>query len=244
MSVLLSQSAEKAELDGITPKLLKLIEKEHMETQRNAVAALSAAVESSDVALSQAIADDAAVILVRHLGHPGLALNVLAALGTLAEGSPEGARSVVTAGGVEAALRWCQVRGGDGTAEKEQQAQGEVLQEAALDGLCKVLGQGQEFREEVAERGGIPVLGTLLVRAASSEVRVRCLLALGMAVGGSPERQVQLAGCPGVAGRLVGLMRSEDDADCQHIAAGIFGELAKNSEAKQQLTAALKDAGQ
>lgn len=81
-----------------------------------------------------------------------MALNVLAALGTLAEGSPEGARSVVTAGGVEAALRWCQVRGGDGTAEKEQQAQGEVLQEAALDGLCKVLGQGQEFREEVAER--------------------------------------------------------------------------------------------
>lgn len=74
-------------------------------------------------------------------------------------------------------------------------------------------------------QGAVPALAALLCATSDGEVRVRCLLALGMLAGGSPERQVQLADAPGAATQLVALMRQGADADCQQIAGGLFGEL-------------------
>lgn len=77
------------------------------------------------------------------------------------------------------------------------------------------------------------MLASLLCAGMGLEVQVRCLLALGMLASGNEQRQVQLAAAPGAAAQLVALMRQGDDADCQHIAAGLFAELV--SEARESL---------
>ncbi|GAB4821996.1 hypothetical protein N2152v2_009042 [Parachlorella kessleri] len=210
-----------------------------MSETQNAATALSAALVASDAALEEALDNQAAESLCVQLrtaqDDAALALNLLAAVGGLAEGSPAGALSVVQAGGVEAILEKC------GSQQQQQQQQHEAqLQEAAVDALCKLLGHGEEMRIVVAGAGGIPLLASLLGQTRSAEVRVRCLLALGMLVGGSPEHQQQLAAAPGAAAHLVALMRQADDADCQQIAASIFAELAKNPGAKEGIAAALK----
>lgn len=79
---------------------------------------------------------------------PGLTVNLLGALGALAEGSLDGAQAVVAAGGVEAVLA-------QASAASEQQLQlqqTEALREVAADVLCKLAGQGEELRAALAER--------------------------------------------------------------------------------------------
>lgn len=89
-------------------------------------------------------------------------------------------------------------------------------------------------------QGAIPSVAALLSATADAEVRVRCLLCLGMLVGESAERQVALAAVPSFAVQLLMLMRQGDDGDVQQTAAGIFAELAKNPAAKESIAAALK----
>lgn len=103
-------------------------------------------------------------------------------------------------------------------------AQPEQLQEAAVDGLCKLAANHPPAKDAAAAAGAIPRLAALLGVSGSgsvpAEVTVRALLALGMLAGGSPERQLELAGQPGAVAALLRLMRQQDDADMQQIAAG------------------------
>lgn len=105
----------------------------------------------------------------------------------------------------------------------------EQLQEAAVDGLCKLAANHPPAKDAAAAAGAIPRLAALLSGSASggssssAEVQVRALLALGMLAGGSPERQLELAGAPGAVAALLRLMRQQDDADMQQIAAGVRG---------------------
>ena len=109
-------------------------------------------------------------------------------------------------------------------------AQPEQLQEAAVDGLCKLAANHPPAKDAAAAAGAIPRLAALLTSGSSGsgsssgpEVQVRALLALGMLAGGSPERQLELAGAPGAVAALLRLMRQQDDADMQQIAAGALG---------------------
>lgn len=171
-----------------------------------------------------------------------LQLNLLVLLGTLAEASADTCLLVLGAGGLEQLV-----------AAADPQRSGQV-QEAAVDGLCKLAASSAAAKDAAAAAGAIPRLAALLGGGdggdggggggSSGEVRVRALLCLGMLIGGSPERQLQLAGAPGALACLLGLMRQQDDADCQQIAVGLFKELAANAEAKEALTRALKEAQQ
>ena len=89
-----------------------------------------------------------------------------------------------------------------------------------MDGVCKLAANHPPAKDAAAAAGAIPKLAALLGGGGGTEVLVRALLALGMLVGGSPERQLELAGAPGAVAALLQLMRQQDDADMQQIAAG------------------------
>ena len=99
-----------------------------------------------------------------------------------------------------------------------------------MDGLCKLAASHPPAKDAAAAAGAIPRLAALLTSSSSGsgsssgpEVQVRALLALGMLAGGSPERQLELAAAPGAVAALLRLMRQQDDADMQQIAAGALG---------------------
>ena len=102
-----------------------------------------------------------------------------------------------------------------------------------MDGLCKLATNHPPAKDAAAAAGAIPRLAALLSSSSGgggsgsgsvpAEVTVRALLALGMLAGGSPERQLELAGQPGAVAALLRLMRQQDDADMQQIAAGALG---------------------
>lgn len=169
----------------------------------------------------------------------GLQLNLLVLLGTLGEASEATAQLVLDAGGLQQLLA------------AADQATSQQLQEAAADGLCKLVSGSAVAKEAATAAGVIPRMAALLSAGgsggssgsqavSSSDTTVRALLCLGMLVGGSPERQLQLANAPGAVPALLRLVRQQDDADCQQIAAGLFKELASNAGAKEALTAGLK----
>ncbi|PSC71110.1 THO complex subunit 3 [Micractinium conductrix] len=223
--------------------------------QRNAAAALSASLEASDSAVQGAIenrAAERAVLLLEGSSEaaaadgvapptpadPGLRLNLLVLLGTLAEASEATAQLVLDAGGLQQLLLAADA------------GQSEQLQEAAADGLCKLASSGGVAKDAMAAAGAVPPLAALLTAsagdggalpAAGGEVRVRALLCLGMLVGGVPARQLELASAAGAVRALLRIMRQQDDADAQQVAAGLFRELAANGEAKAALAAALQE---
>lgn len=167
----------------------------------------------------------------------GLQLNLLVLLGTLGEAAETTAQLVLDAGGLQQLL------------EAADPAVNQQLQEAATDGLCKLISSSAVAKDAAAAAGVIPRMAALLTGASSggssqasssSDVTVRALLCLGMLVGSSPERQLELANAPGAVPALLRLVRQQDDADCQQVAAGLFKELASNAGAKEALTAALK----
>lgn len=169
---------------------------------------------------------------------PGLRLNLLVLLGTLAEASEATAQLVLDAGGLQQLLLAADA------------GQSEQLQEAAADGLCKLASSGGVAKDAMAAAGAVPPLAALLTAsagdggalpAAGGEVRVRALLCLGMLVGGVPARQLELASAAGAVRALLRIMRQQDDADAQQVAAGLFRELAANGEAKAALAAALQE---
>lgn len=164
---------------------------------------------------------------------PGLQLNLMVLLGTLGEASEATAQLVLDAGGLQQLLG------------RAQPAASEQLQEAAVDAVCKLAANSSAAKDAAAAAGAIPTLAALLSSSgggdSSAEVRVRALLALGMLVGDNPARQVELAAAPGAVMSILCLMRQQDDADAQQIAAGLFKELAANAEAKGALAAALKE---
>ena len=174
---------------------------------------------------------------------PGLQLNLLVLLGTLGEAAETTAQLVLDAGGLQQLL----ARAAPGSPPQ--------LQEAAVDGVCKLCSSFAPAKDAAAAAGAIPALAALLgggggqgggagggaQGSSSMDVTVRALLAIGMLVGGQPARQLELAGAPGAVGALLRLMRQQEDGDAQQIAAGLFRELASNAEAKGALAAALKE---
>ncbi len=192
---------------------------------------LGAAAESSDAFAAEAVAAGTAARLAALLAGPpppdsGLAINALGALGSLAESGPAGLEAALAAGVAAAAVARC------------TPAAHLTLQEAALDLLCKLMasgaaeGGGAAARAAAGDAGAVEALAALLAArgggaspAPPGEVEVRMLLALGMLCSNSPERQLALATAPGAVGRLLALMRCEDDADSQQVAAGLFKEL-------------------
>jgi hypothetical protein len=172
----------------------------------------------------------AAALLDRHPEDPSLQLNLLVLLGTLCEASPAACQRVASSGGLQQLLRF---------ADSQHSQQ---LQEAAVDGCCKLAASGNAGKDAAAAAGAIPRLAALLTTpGVGAEVRVRALLCLGMLIGGSPARQLQLADAPGAVAALLRLLRQHDDHDCHQIAAGLFKELASNAEAKEAIAAALKE---
>ena len=176
--------------------------------------------------------EQAVKLLEGGLEDASLQLNLLVLLGTLAEASSDTCQLVLDAGGLEQLLA------------RADPQRGEQMQEAAVDGLCKLAANSTAAKDAAAAAGAIPRLAALLGDGGSGEVRVRALLCLGMLLGGSSERQLELAAAPGALACLLALMRQQDDADCQQIAGGLFKELAANAEAKEALTRALKEAQQ
>lgn len=199
------------------------------------MSALSSGFEISDEFAAEALICDAASDLIAALNStdpppaPRVALNALGALGALGETSKDALHSVVSKGGVKCALSFC-------SPEKDP-----AVLEAAVDTLCKLMSCGNEAKIAAVEAGSISAMAALLpLDIRNDDVRVRCLLALGMVVGGNETCQVQLASTAGAVESLLLLMRREDDADCQQIAAGIFSELAKSPAAKDAVAAAIK----
>lgn len=184
-------------------------------------------------------AERAAALLEGGAEDGSLVLNLLVLLGTLGEASEETAQLVLDAGGPQQLLRHAELQCT------------EQLQEAAVDGCCKLAASSAAAKDAMAAAGALPRLAALLLgggdggsgngSGSGAEVRVRALLCLGMLVGGSPERQLELAGVPGAVPALLRLMRQQDDHDCQQIAGGLFKELAGNAEAKGAIAAALKE---
>lgn len=148
-------------------------------------------------------AEHAVTLLEGGVEDAGLQLNLLVLLGTLGEASGETAQLVLDAGGMEALL-----------ARADPQAS-EQLQEAAADGVCKLAANCAAAKDAAAAAGAIPRLAALL--GGSADVCVRALLGLGMLVGGSPERQLELAAVPGAVSAILRLMRQQDDADVQQV---------------------------
>ncbi len=158
-----------------------------------------------------------------------LHLNALGLLGRLIEAVPVCLPGLLDGEGM-ATLTSC----------LDREGQGEHMQEAAADMLCKVCASGVDgAKERVVETGALPALASMLGSPAP-EVRVRSLLALGMLVGGNEGRLAALAAVPGALAAVCRLMRQGDDGDCQHIAGGIFAALARNEGTKDALMAALK----
>ena len=167
----------------------------------------------------------------------GLQLNLVGLLGVIAEAGDAQLQSVIAAGGVQQLLALLNTEGSSAASVSEQ------VQEAAVDALCKLASNGSAGGDAIAAGGGVPALAALLGSGATvpaAEARVRALLCLGMLVGGSPERQLQLAAAPGAVVALLRLLRQQDDADCQQLAAGLFRELAANPAAKGAVGEALK----
>ncbi|KAL4458681.1 hypothetical protein ABPG75_013546 [Micractinium tetrahymenae] len=228
--------APSADLGRLSTAFCNLIESGDAAVKRNAAAALSASLECNDSAVQAAIesraAERAVVELEAQATRPpaerdaGLQLNLLVLLGALGEAAEATAQLVLDAGGLQQLLA------------AADPAASQQLQEAAADGLCKLVSGSAVAKEAAAGAGVIPRMAALL--GAPSDITVRALLCLGMLVGGSPERQLQLANAPGAVPALLRLMRQQDDADCQQIAAGLFKELASDSGAKEALAAALK----
>ena len=195
---------------------------------------MSACLEGSDSALQAAIDSKAAERAVQQLAaggthDPGLQLNLLVLLGTLGEAGEATLQSVLDAGGLQQLLA------------RADPQQSEQLQEASVDALCKLAANSGAAKDAAAAGGAIPRLAALLGSGGGGpEVRVRALLCLGMLIGGSPGRQLELAGAPGAVTAVLALMRQQDDADCQQIAGGLFKELASNAEAKGAIAEALK----
>lgn len=163
---------------------------------------------------------------------PGLQLNLVVLLGTLGEAAEATAQLVLDAGGLQQLL----ARAAPATSAQ--------LQEAAVDGVCKLCSSFAPAKDAAAAAGAIPTLAALLGGAqggGSMDVTVRALLGLGMLAGDQPARQLELANAPGAVAALLRLMRQQEDGDAQMIAAGLFRELASNAEAKGALAAALKE---
>jgi hypothetical protein len=160
-----------------------------------------------------------------------IALNATSALGALGEASEAGLQSVLDAGGVPAVLTVC------------SPSADPLLQEAAVDSLCKLMASGAAAKNAAIAAGAVPALAALLsADSKRAEVVVRALLGLGMAVGGSETAQVQLASAPGAVGALLVLMRQGDDGDCQQIAAGLFQGLAGSPAAKDAVAEGMRAA--
>ena len=208
--------------------------------QSNALAAMSAGIEAFDKFAAECVQHGATQQLAALLSAAApapptrqVALNGLGALGALGESSEAALEAVVARGGVPAALQWC-------SPEREPE-----LQEAAADTVCKLMASGASAKDAAVAAGLIPTMSALLPAGAGNndEVKVRALLAVGMIVGGEDDApKVQFAEIPGAVASLLALMRREDDADCQQIAAGIFGELGRSPAAKEVLAAGIKAA--
>ena len=73
-------------------------------------------------------------------------------------------------------------------------------------------------------QGVLPAVAKLL-HSHHSEVHVRALLALGMLVGSSQDKQTKLANIDGALSRLLVLRLQHDDEDSKHIADGIVAAM-------------------
>ncbi|PRW59849.1 importin subunit alpha-7 [Chlorella sorokiniana] len=241
LTLMLQSTPLPADLSAVVQRAAELLEAGDVALQRNAAALISACLESSDSAIQAAIearvAERAVSLLEGGVADGGLQLNLLVLLGTLGEAAEETAQIVLDAGGLEQLLA------------RADPAQPEQLQEAVVDGLCKLAANHPPAKDAAAAAGAIPRLAALLGgsggggggSSSGAEVQVRALLALGMLAGGSPERQLELAGAQGAVLALLRLMRQQDDADMQQIAAGIFKDLATNADAKDAIAQALKE---
>jgi len=255
IAILCSQPTPPENLDGVSAKLLNLVSCSEEGVKPNAIAAISAALEISEQFCKEAIAGGAAQKLVSLLTATDAAstgtasstdqqkktevsasrqiiLNSLTALGGLGECSEEGLTSVLNAGGVPAVVAYCKPGNGD-----------VIVQEAAVDAICKLMSTGSGAKEAAEQAGIVSKLAKLLsTDQKDAEITVRALLGLGMIMAGSKHAQLELASAPGAVGALLTLMRQGDDGDIQHIAAGLFSGLASAPAAKDALAAAMRDA--
>lgn len=265
LALILRQSDDAPDLDGVCYQLCKLISsdvdtlkvsparmsaceqgrranmfKDHSSiVQVNALVALAAGIEASDKFAADAVECGVANTLSQILSAPdpksltaadrSVALNALGALGALGESSEKGLQAVLDSNGMGAVLMYC---------SPETEAR---LLEGAVDTTCKLMSTAPDAKSAALEAGIIPRFAALIGHA-DDEVKVRALLGLGMVLGGNEAGLVQCAGVPGAVGTLLKLMRREDDADCQQIAASIFQEMARCPAAKGALEAGIKAA--
>jgi hypothetical protein len=252
IAILCSQPTPPKSLDGVCSKLLNLVAGSEEGVKPNAIAAISAALEVSEQFYKDAIAGGAAQKLVSLLTATAdastasitdqekqpdvtasrqIILNSLTALGGLGECSEEGLTSVLEAGGVPAVVAYC-------SSEHDV-----LVQEAAVDSICKLMSSGSGAKEAAEKAGIVSELAKLLsTDQKKAEVTVRALLGLGMVMAGSKHAQLELASAPGAVGAIISLMRQGDDGDIQHIAAGLFSGLASAPAAKDALAAAMREA--
>jgi hypothetical protein len=245
IAILCSQPTPPENLDGICGSLLSLLDNSEDGVKPNVIAAISAGMEVSEQFYKDAIAGGAAQKLVPLLtatdaetqkqpeatASRQVILNSLTALGGLGECSEEGLQSVLDAGGIPAIVAYC------------SPSYDALLQEAAVDSICKLMSSGPGSKEAAEKAGVVSALAKLLsTDGENSEVTVRALLGLGMIMAGSEAAQLELASTPGAVGALLSLMRQGDDGDCQQIAAGLFSGLAGAPAAKDALATAMRDA--
>ncbi|KAG7669654.1 hypothetical protein Ndes2437B_g05834 [Nannochloris sp. 'desiccata'] len=254
IAILCSQPTPPENLDGVCAKLLNLLAGSEEGVKPNVIAAISAGMEVSEQVYKDAITGGAAQKLVPLLTSAAptaaaaenstdqqkqpevsasrqIILNSLTALGALGECSEEGRTSVLEAGGVPAVVAYC---------SPEHDV---LIQEAAVDSICKLMSSGSGVKEAAEKAGIVSKLAELLsADQRKAEITVRALLGLGMVMAGSEQAQLELASAPGAVGALLSLMRQGDDGDIQHIAAGLFSGLASAPAAKEALAAAMRDA--
>eukprot|EP00887_Chlorella_sp_A99_P006521 scaffold3.g6521.t1 len=236
LCVLLAQSTEPVgDLGSVAASLCKLVASAATpDLQKNAAAAVAAAIECSEAAAQQAVdarlAETATQLLRGGPEDQGLAFNLTALLGALGAAGEAAARSALDAGTLEALLARCD------PADK-----GAEQQEVAVDALCRLMAHSADAGAAAVDAGAIPRLAAML-GSSHEEVRVRALLGLGMLLGESDARQRQLAEAPGAVGVLMALMRQSDDLDSQHIAGELFRGLGRNPELRATLAVGVKAA--
>lgn len=191
--------------------------------------------------------------------HRQICLNTLTALGTIAETSPtQGLESIVASDGINAITSACTEYCEHSKSVETISADTLLLQEAGADALCKILSNGGPEVKQAAEKATIiPLFADMVIthhdvrssekmtnsgKESASEVTVRALMGTAMMLGsGNESMQLQFISHPGAVHALLKLMRNEEDADCQQIAAALFSALAQSSPpVKTALTEAMR----
>ncbi|KAJ7536967.1 hypothetical protein O6H91_12G090300 [Diphasiastrum complanatum] len=207
-------------LPSAVPRLVMLLNKcQSIHVRRNVCATLTS-VMNANISLYLSVANSPSLVagLLQCLnGQPtgideGLQINAAAALSVLVQ-REEGLKLVQESGADEVLISVL------------SSCHDARVQEEVVDALC-ALAAHESLRPVLIDKGLVNKLGKNL-GAASAEICVRILLALGMLCGSSPNAQYELAQTDGAIAKLLKLTKSNDH-DIQGISVDLLRSFCLN----------------